>query len=55
MFFNQVVVIYDNGSTLSGLITGTFNESGGGVFIQEADKEPVMVNFSAIISMTVFA
>lgn len=56
MFFNHVVVIFDSGETVSGLITGTFNENGGGIYLHaDGAAEPAARRFSEMLSMTVIA
>jgi hypothetical protein len=55
MFFNEVVIVLDDAKVIAGLITGTFNENGGGVFVQPTNEQPQPVRFSAMTSMTVVA
>lgn len=55
MNFDHCVVVFDNGRTLSGIITGTFNEGGCGIYVQAPNTEPVPVRFSEITSLTVTA
>jgi hypothetical protein len=56
MFLNDVVIVMDDAKVIAGAITGTFNELGGGIYVQPAGGEqPQTVKFSAMTSMTVVA
>lgn len=54
MFLNHVVVVFEGGETVIGVITGTFNELGGGFFLHADGAElPAKRKFSEMRSMTV--
>jgi hypothetical protein len=54
---NCVVIFKDGerhfGATLEGIITGTFNDNNGGIYVQAPNKQPVPVFFSQVVSITV--
>ena len=58
MELNECIIVFkeDNryfGASVQGIITGTFNEGGGGVFVQPTDKSPGKVSFDQILSLTI--
>jgi hypothetical protein len=57
MNFNHCAVVFDNSNKppLVGIITGTFNEGGGGIYVQPEGKQPVAVHFSEVTSITITA
>jgi hypothetical protein len=52
MELNHCIVIMADGKTHEGVITGTFNEAGGGIHLATHGNPPRPLEFSAILSIT---
>ncbi len=56
MVLNHVVVVFDSGEVVQGVITGTHNNGGGGIFLHaDGALEPAERTFAEMTSMTVTA
>jgi hypothetical protein len=57
MNLSRCVIVFNHSLKLPivGIITGTFNEGGGGIYVQAPNSEPVSVHFSEVTSITITA
>ena len=56
MFVNHVVVVFDSAEVVTGIITGTHNEKGGGIYLHaDGAAEPAKRYFDEMTTMTVIA
>ena len=53
---NYVVAVFDTGEVVRGVITGTHNDNGGGIFLHADGAElPAKRTFAEMTSLTVVA